>query len=104
MWVVEGRDGARFPIETIAELRVTSERLGENLDRDDAIEPRIPRFVDLTHPARADGDEDFVGTEASARRHFLKPAVPFSTTVMVVGACSAAGVAMRNRWPSRLGT
>ena len=33
------------------------------LDGDDAIEPGVARFVDLTHAAGANRREDFVGTE-----------------------------------------
>ena len=36
----ELRDRAGLTVEALAELRVGSERLGQNLDRDDAIESR----------------------------------------------------------------
>ena len=57
---------ARFTIEAIAELWVRGERLGENLDRDDAIESRVARAIHLAHATRAEGGEDFVRAEASA--------------------------------------
>ena len=38
----------------------------QHLYRHRAIEPRVARSVDLTHPARAEGGLDFVGAESSA--------------------------------------
>jgi hypothetical protein len=38
------RDRARLAVEALAELRVKGERLGQNLDRHGAIEPRVPRL------------------------------------------------------------
>ena len=38
----------------------------QHLDRDGAIEPRVARFVDLAHAARAEGGEDFIRTESGA--------------------------------------
>ena len=40
--------------------------LGQDLDRDRAIEPRVARLVDLAHAARAEGGEDLVRAEAGA--------------------------------------
>ena len=40
---------------------------GQDLDRDDAIEPRVAGLVDLAHAAGAEGGEDFVRAEADAR-------------------------------------
>ena len=50
-----------------------------DLDGHFAIQLRIPRPVDLSHPARPQGCEDLVGTEAGAERassHFA-PATSF---------------------------
>jgi hypothetical protein len=62
----ELRDRARFPVEALAELWVAREARRQNLDRDGSIEPRVARFVDLTHAARADKGDDFVRTEPGA--------------------------------------
>jgi hypothetical protein len=43
------------------------ERLGQDFDRDGAIEPRVSGFVHLAHAARADLGGDFLDTEARAR-------------------------------------
>ena len=37
--------------------------VGQNLDRDVAVELRVPRTEDLSHPARAEGREDLVRPE-----------------------------------------
>jgi hypothetical protein len=69
--VVESGDRARLPFEAQTRLRV-GDSIGRNhFDRDGAIEPGIPRAVDLTHPAAAETLVDFVGTEArpGADRH-----------------------------------
>jgi hypothetical protein len=46
----------------------------EDLQRDDAAEPRVARAVDLPHPARAERRLDLVRPETRARRlHRLTP-------------------------------
>ncbi len=66
MRMCELRDRAGLAIEAFAELRIGRERLRKDLDRDRAIEPRVARFVDLAHPARADGGKNLVRAEAGA--------------------------------------
>src|SRR5437867_7644320 len=39
--------------------------LGEYLDRDRAVQPRVARAINLPHPAGADRRDDLVGTEHS---------------------------------------
>ena len=41
---------------------------GQNLDGDDAVEPRIAGFEHLAHAARAEGGLNFIRAEASAGR------------------------------------
>ena len=41
-------------------------KLGQDLDRDIALQLAIARAVDLTHPARPEGAEDFVHTDAGS--------------------------------------
>ena len=45
--VIKPRDRASFTVEALAELRIAGEALGQDLDRDGAIEPRVARLVDL---------------------------------------------------------
>ena len=64
--MVQGAGGARLLLEAAQPIRVGREGRGQHLDRDLAPEPRVPRAVDLAHPARAEGREHLVGAEASA--------------------------------------
>src|SRR5262249_58468846 len=49
---------------------------GQDLDRDQAVEPRVARAIDLAHAARASGAENFVGTETgSGREGHMTPQV-----------------------------
>jgi hypothetical protein len=66
--VGELREGTRFAVEPLAQLRVGGERTGQHLDRDGPIEPRIAGLVDLAHAAGADGRDDLVGSKACAGR------------------------------------
>jgi hypothetical protein len=61
------RDRLRFPLEPRERLGAR-EMGGECLQRDDALESCVPRAIDLTHPARSEGGEDLVRTEARALR------------------------------------
>jgi len=53
------------------QLGVRGEVGREDLDRDDAIEARVLRAIDLSHPSRAERSEDLVRTESGAgfKRH-----------------------------------
>ena len=51
-----------------AEVRIARKRRGEDFDRDDAIEARVARLVDLSHASGPKERDDFVVTEASAWR------------------------------------
>ncbi len=57
---------ARFLIESREATRVAGEGRRQYLDRDVTNEPSVPRPIDFAHAARAEGREDFVGTEAGA--------------------------------------
>jgi len=75
--VIQRGDRARLAVEALAELRVSSQRLGQHLDRDRAIEPRVARSVDLVHTASTQGRLDFVRAEArtGSKHHFFSPTV-----------------------------
>ena len=51
--VRERGDRLRLALEARERLAVRDEALGQDLDRDVALEPRVPRPVDLAHAARA---------------------------------------------------
>ncbi len=64
-----GERGYRFrlALEAREHVRIRGHRLRQHLDRDIAVELRIPRTVHLPHAARAEGREDLVGPEAGTR-------------------------------------
>jgi len=45
--MIQRRDGARFTLEALPQVRVGGDVRGENLDRDGAIEARVARFIDF---------------------------------------------------------
>jgi len=57
MRVLERGGRARLGFESWCEFFL------RDLQRDDAIEPRIASAIDITHSAFADSREDFIGTE-----------------------------------------
>ena len=85
--VVQRRDGFGFSLESLLEIRISRNVLGQHLDGDGAVQAGVAGLVDLTHPARADLGGDAVGTERGAgleghrlvdgheAREFLEPAL-----------------------------
>ena len=63
--MVQRGEGLGFTREASEPVGVVRERLGENLDRDVAIELRVARTEDLSHPAFADKRRDLVHAESS---------------------------------------
>ena len=66
--MVEGRQHAGFPLEAGQAVGIGRDSLRQHLDRDVAMQPRVPGAIDLAHAAGADGPDDFVGAEACTRR------------------------------------
>jgi hypothetical protein len=66
--VIERCERLRFALESRQPLRIVCERFGEDLQRDVAIELRVPRAIHLAHTTRAERGDDFVGTEARTWR------------------------------------
>ena len=56
----------RLALESRAAIRIGRQVGRQHLHRHRAIEPRVARFVDLAHAARAEGGEDLVWAESSA--------------------------------------
>ena len=65
--VVQARDGARFALEALAAPWITATSGGQDLDGDDAIQPRVARPIDLAHSARAENGLNLVRPEECAR-------------------------------------
>jgi hypothetical protein len=66
--VVQSGNGLGFLLEALEAPGVVSEIVGQDFDSDVAIEARVAGLVDLAHPTRADGREDFVRAESCAWR------------------------------------
>jgi len=58
---------------------VPRERVGQNLDGDVALQPRIARAINLTRTAGAKGTDNFIGTDSRTgrQRHVLRAAISF---------------------------
>ncbi len=64
--MIQRGEGLRFALEAREPVGVARERLGQDLDRDVAIELRVARPIDLAHAAFADLRGDFVDAETGA--------------------------------------
>ena len=64
-WFSEART-FRFALESRDAFGVSREHLGQDLDSDVAIEPRVACAIHLAHAAGPEGGEDLVRAEASA--------------------------------------
>ena len=71
MRVIERRSELRLALEAREPLGIVRERVGQDLDRDVAAEPRVARAIDLAHAAGAESDKDLVDAEAktASQRH-----------------------------------
>ena len=52
-----------FALESLAQFGTIRKMRRQNFDGDSSIEARVAGFVNLAHPARTDGGEDFVGAD-----------------------------------------
>ena len=59
--MIQAGNGASFALEPLSQFRTISKMRRQNLDGDNAVEAGILGAVNLTHPARANTGEDFVG-------------------------------------------
>ena len=64
--MIQRRERLRFALEPREPLGIARERVGQDLDRDVAIELRIAGAIHLAHAPGAKGGQDFVGAEAGA--------------------------------------
>ena len=63
VWVVQRGERLGFTLEAREPISVVRERLGQDLDRDVAIQLRVAGPEDLPHAAFADAGDNFVDTE-----------------------------------------
>jgi hypothetical protein len=68
--MIEGRSGARLPLEALQTLLLDRDCLGQYFDRDLAAEACVPRAVDLAHAACPESDGDFIRAEACPRQQW----------------------------------
>jgi hypothetical protein len=68
-------DGTRFGFEPSACDRIVRQRVGDDLDRDVALQPRIAGAIHLAHPAGTEQVEDLVRANSTAGlgRHAVRP-------------------------------
>jgi hypothetical protein len=69
--VVQRREHLRFAPEARQALQIDRERIGQDLERDVAIELRVARAIDLPHSAAADRGEHVVRAKSGSglQRH-----------------------------------
>ncbi len=56
--MVQPRERAAFAVEALGELRIVRERIGQQLERDEAVEVRLARLEHEAHAAPPDEFED----------------------------------------------
>ena len=73
--VIQRCEEPRLPLQPRETFRVGGESRRKSLDRDLAPQPRVPRPIDLAHPARAERSEDLVRAvlRAGRERHRREP-------------------------------
>ena len=64
--MIQRRERLRFALEAGQAIGISRERVGQDLDRDVAIQLRVARAIHLAHAAGADRRGDLVGAEAGA--------------------------------------
>ncbi len=67
VWMAERGEHLRFSPKSRQPVGIGSERVGQDLQRDVAIELGVASAIHLPHAASAHGIYDFVGTEAGTR-------------------------------------
>src|SRR5882762_2354872 len=93
VWMVQRRGGLRFALETGEGLRVSSDLIGQELQRNEAMQPSILGLVDHTHAATAQLLQDAVVRNSLAEHRRNATAYEFrKSTLGAVGSpnCSFA--------------
>ena len=98
---LSAREQPRLPLEARSSLFTFKELFRQYLHRDVSIEARVPRPVDLSHPARAERREDLVRAEprAGGERHFASGVQPTTTVIGTVSSAVRREFTMK-RFPS----
>jgi len=67
MRMIEAGDGASLALESLAQIGAVRHVVRQYLDRDGALQPRVPGLVNLTHPSRTQRRFNLVGSEFHAQ-------------------------------------
>ena len=107
--VVQCGRGLGLLLEAAHEVGLVGERLGQNLQRDVALQSRIASPIHLAHAAAANQLDDFIDADASARRkgHLISEAGSLlrrgplaSSLITLSDVPMVTGSLIRNRCPS----
>ena len=79
--MVQRGQKTRLALEALQGLRIESACIGQHLERDVALQPRVADAIDLAHPAHADELDDFVQTKTIAGRECHRSSTPISAPV-----------------------
>jgi hypothetical protein len=64
--MIQGREDLSLALKASQPVGISRERWWENLDGNLALQLRVRRAINLTHPARSQSREDLVRAEANA--------------------------------------
>jgi hypothetical protein len=79
--MIQISDSTCFAVEALSQSGTIGNMVGKNLDGDDSAEARIAGAINLAHPTRTNGREDFVGAQvlADGNCHWLLPITNWAT-------------------------
>ena len=71
MRMIQARNRSGFPFEALLEIAIMHAAMGQHLDGNGTIEPRVAGSIDLSHSSCPDGSQDFVRPETATfvQRH-----------------------------------
>ena len=64
--MIQRGEDLRFALEAREPLGIGDERVGQDLDGDVPLQPRVARAIDFAHAAGAEGDDDLIRAESRA--------------------------------------
>ena len=97
--VVERRQDLRFALEAGQPFGVVHEGVGQDLQRDIAVQLGITGLVHFAHAACTDGGEDFVGAEGGAGLKWHQLSDPPSSRPLA-DSCRPVAATSSPTWPS----
>ena len=78
--MVQAGNGFRFALKSLLAHRIGGKLSWQNLHRHIALQPRIPRSVHFTHPARTERVQDLVGSQPNTTGECHLAAILHRTT------------------------